>query len=509
MIDLAVSLAPAARELLLSGLPSEWPDPAPLQSDLPPVDSFDLGLLPSSFRPLAGDIAERMQVPVDYPAVAQILCLAGVIGRRALIQPKANDSGWVVLPNLWGGIVAPPGFMKTPVIAAATRPLMELQAEWRREHQAALRDYQRQKEEHELRRQAWREQFKAKTKSNAALPERPGDEPVPPALRRLLVNDATFEKLHEHMSENPAGIFVVRDELTGWLSQLDKPGREGERAFCLQAWNGDTGHTIDRIGRGTIHVEACCMTLLGGIQPSRLQPYMQAALKDGPGNDGLLQRFQVLTWPDKPSSWEYVDRAPDPRHEYVAARVFRALVNIDATDPLRFRFSPDAQALFVEWYSELEPRLRNDDLHPALQSHLAKYRKLMPALALQFELADMAASGTDSRTISLEHARQAAACCDYFESHARRLYFWVSNPQLRAAGELARRIKRQKIGESGSFCVRDVYLKGWGGLDSPEAVKQAAQVLEDAAWIRELDSESGPKGGRPSMRFEINPKVLR
>jgi hypothetical protein len=64
------------------------------------------------------------------------------------------------------------------------------------------------------------------------------------------------------MSENPAGILVIRDELTGWWSVLDRTGREGERAFCLQAWNGDTGHTIDRIGRGTIHVEACCMSML-------------------------------------------------------------------------------------------------------------------------------------------------------------------------------------------------------------------------------------------------------
>ncbi len=128
-------------------------------------------------------------------------------------------------------------------------------------------------------------------------PERPEGEPVEPTLRRLIVNDATFEALHQTMSDNSAGILMVRDELTGWWSQLDRAGREGERAFCLQAWNGDTGHTIDRIGRGTIHVEACCMSMLGGIQPGRLRSYLADALEDGPSNDGLIQRFQVMVWP--------------------------------------------------------------------------------------------------------------------------------------------------------------------------------------------------------------------
>ena len=52
-----------------------------------------------------------------------------------------------------------------------------------------------------------------------------------------------------------------------------------------------------------------------------------------------------------------------------------------------------------------------------------------------------------------------------------------------------------------------MYLKGWTSLDSPEAVKRAAEVLEDAGWIREVSFEAGPNGGRPSSRYEINPGV--
>jgi len=498
----------------------DWPEPEPIQSELPPVRAFSEDLLPDSFRPLVADVTERMQVPMDYAAVVMVLCLAGAVNRRALIQPKASDTGWVIVPNLWGGIIAPPGFMKSPVIQAATRPLNQIQAEWRCEHEEAVRDYEREKEEYELRRTAWKEQYKAASKKGNAAPDRPEDEPEEPRLRRLIVNDATFEALHQTMSENAAGILVIRDELTGWWSQLDRAGREGERAFCLQAWNGDTGHTIDRIGRGTIHVEACCMSMLGGIQPGRLRSYLVDALEDGPSNDGLIQRFQLLVWPDTTADWIYVDRAPDAAAEHQAARVFRTLVGLDAENPLRFRFAPDAQELFIEWLSDLESRIRGNELHPALISHLTKYRKLMPALALLFELADRAAEEgfvgfvgslpgeiQKIEEVSLKHARQAAAYCEYLESHARRVYSCIVTPQVRAARELAEKIKQRKVGADGFFSCRDVYLKGWTGLDSPEAVKQAADVLEDAGWVRDVSGESGRVGGRPSNRYEINPRV--
>lgn len=494
-----------------------WPKLEPIQSELPPVPEFAVDLLPQSFRPLVLDAAERMQVPMDYPAIVALLCLGGVVNRRATIQPKANDPSWIVVPNLWGGIIAPPGYMKSPIIQSVTRLLNKLQAEWWEQHDQALADYELAKEEHELRRAVWKEQFKIKTKAGKAVPNRPEDKPHEPTLRRLIVNDATFEALHQTMSENPAGILVVRDELTGWWSQLDRVGREGERAFCLEAWNGDTGHTVDRIGRGTIHVEACCMSMLGGIQPSRLRSYLVDALKDGPTNDGLIQRFQLLVWPNTSTDWKYVDRAPDAASEDLASRIFRGLAELDPENPVRFRFAPDAQELFIDWMSDLEAKLRGDQLHPALVSHLAKYRSLMPSLALLFELADLVGSvgfegsllANSLNFVTLQHTRQAAAFCEYLEAHAQRVYSCIVTMQLRASRELADKLKKRKVGADGFFSCREVYLKGWSGLDTPEAVKLAAEVLEDSGWIRTVTGESGPGGGRPSNRYEVNPEVWK
>ena len=91
--------------------------------------------------------------------------------------------------------------------------------------------------------------------------------------------------------------------------------------------------------------------------------------------------------------WEYIDRPPDIAAEDRVRRVFAALAELDTAAPLEYHFAPDAQELFIEWLAELEARLRSGELHPALISHLSKYRSLMPSLALLFEMADAVGGG--------------------------------------------------------------------------------------------------------------------
>ena len=74
--------------------------PASLKLELPPVEPFDLELLPRSLRPLVRDVSERMQAPADFMAAAAVVELAASIGRRAFMQPKALDTTWRVVPNL-------------------------------------------------------------------------------------------------------------------------------------------------------------------------------------------------------------------------------------------------------------------------------------------------------------------------------------------------------------------------------------------------------------------------
>jgi putative DNA primase/helicase len=478
-----------------------WPEPEPLADALPEVMQFDLDLMPESFRPLVKDVAERMQVPLDFPAVSAIATLAGVTNRRVVIQPKRNDHTWTVVPNLWGGIVAPPGMMKSPSISCMTHPARAIESEWRKAHEDEEQAYQTALEEQELVKAAWKDQFKSAAKKNQDRPAKPESNLVPPVLRRLITSDATFESLHCVLSENPAGLFVIRDELTGWLAGLERQGREQERAFFLECWNGDAAFTIDRISRGSIHVPHACISLFGGIQPARLRAYLADALRDGPSNDGLVQRFQLMVWPDMPPEWRYIDRQPDTDALNCAAMIYRRVASLSVTDPPRqLQFDDAGQALFEQWLTDLEQSIRDDGLSLPMQAHLAKYRSLMPSLALLFALAD-----GHMDCVPISQARLACDWCEYLKSHAGRVYSAQARPEQHAAIEFSKRLAKGWKREEGFFTVRDVYRSGWTALDSPEAARGALLVLEEYGWIwRETDTQTP---GRPSETYRINPRI--
>ena len=155
------------------------------------------------------------------------------------------------------------------------------------------------------------------------------DNPCP-AERRYKVNDASIEKIIELLQNNaPRGLMYHRDELIALFRKMDKPGHEQDRAFLIEAWNGNGSHTDDRIGRGTTRAENLCLSMLGTIQPGRLVAYLQDALSDD-GNDGFSQRLQLAVYPDSPP-FEYVDEWPDKEAKNRVYRIVKALAEEDFT----------------------------------------------------------------------------------------------------------------------------------------------------------------------------------
>ena len=489
-------------------------EPAPLPGELSPVDPFDYALLPNALRPWVADIAERVSCPPDFVAVPAMLALACAIGRKVAIRPQQH-SDWTVTPNLWGLVIGRPGAMKSPAMAQATAPLKRLEARAQEQYDAAMREWTQSQKLRDLQEEAGQKKARAMLAKDTGanvmhLLDSGADDPAP-LLRRYRTANATMEALGELLRQNPQGMMLERDEVMGLLRDLDRDDKADHRAFLLEAWDGSGSFTFDRIGRGfNLHIPHMCLSLIGTTQPGRIRDYLSDALHGSAGDDGLMQRFSMMVWPDQTGEWVNVDHWPDGAAKRAAWSVFDRL---DTLTPKAFgavqdtdldgnpegtpylRLSEDALALFVQWRTELEARLRSGELHPALESHLSKYRKLVPALALICHLADDG-SGPVSETAML----RALGWATYLESHARRIYGGAVSPEVEAARAILRRIKRGDLPRDG-FSSRDVWRPNWTGLSDRDLVGAALAYLVDMGWLQE---RRAPTAGRPSTTYKLN-----
>jgi hypothetical protein len=490
--------------------PRDWGDPQPLPAGAPGVPPFDIALLPDTLRPWVEDVSERTQTPPDFAAVTLMVEAGALIGRQVVIRPKRADD-WAVVPNLWGMIVGRPSMLKTPLMREATRPVRGLEAEARREFEAAMKEYEVAMEVFKLERKGASKEAAAAlkgagkgttkvkgTREQAAQKLTEGEaEPERPVWERFMTNDSTVEKMGELLRDIARGcILLWRDELMGFLRGLERDGREQDRSFYLEAWDGCGRFIFDRIGRGTIVIESCAVSILGACCPGPLQAWIGARASAGQGDDGFLQRFQVAVWPDARAEFENVDRRePCASSANIMTMAMRQLagagvlaggeevVHLGSDDGLAsrvLRFSPEAQDLFDAWRIGLEQRLREPDIVPAWESHLGKYRSLGPSLALIFELLE-AGPFRPAHTVGAKAWQRAEEWMAYLEGHARRIYDGFLRPHAVPARALAAKLLDGALPEP--FRLRDVYRPQWAGL-TPDA----------------RDHDTGPHAGRGRER---------
>lgn len=509
--DVAAELAAIAR-IQAEGLPV----PVPVSDTLTPVPAFSAELIPAALRPWLVDTQARIGCPLEFLAVAAVVAAGTVIGRKLGIRPKMHDD-WTEYPNLWGALVGRPSTMKSPALSEALRPLSILEARARDSWKSEMVEHEKAQARRVIERDAARDGAKKAARKGLAFDvdgilAGPGMEEPP--LRRYTVTKSSLQALVEILRQNPNGLLLTHDELSGLLTQLDQPGNEDMRAFFLTAWTGKGSFTLDTIGRGLgHHVPAVCLSMLGGIQPVRLAAHVRDAVNNGAGDDGFVQRLQCAVWPDDPGEWRAVDRWPDTAARKIAFDVFERLdaltpdkVNAEAdeSDESRFlRFVPEVVPDFLHWMEEITARARVEAATlPAMEAHLIKYRGLLPRLALTFHLL---ADGRGPVTVD---AWQLARCwTELLEAHARRIYTHAAAPDKGLADRL--RHKLQTAVREGTvrepFKAPDIYRKGWSGLTDPRAVTTALEILAAHHWLIEEPPGLAFTGRPPASEYRLHP----
>jgi hypothetical protein len=221
-----------------------------------------------------------------------------------------------------------------------------------------------------------------------------------------------------------------------------------------------------------------------------------------------------LAWPDVSAEWKDVDEYPKSEARERAWQVFERASRLDLATALRlgaskgrfdnipcFRLADPAHDDFLGWRTDLERQLRGGELSPALEGHLAKYRKLVPALALINHIAE-----DDEGDVTQKSLVRALSFAVYLESHARRVYRSSSEGEVSAASAILKHIRGGDLTDG--FTARDILRHEWAHLTERTQISAGLNLLVELDHVAAVESAPIPQGGRPKTTYSINPRSI-
>jgi hypothetical protein len=332
----------------------------------------------------------------------------------------------------------------------------------------------------------------------------PEADPGPcPTVPKLYTNDPTPESMIQILADQPRGTCLMRDEFSGWLLGMDKyrNGRS-ERAQWLESYDGGS-LTSDRIGSGRKTVARMTCSVVGTIQP---QPLHKAIANSD--EDGFFARLLPF-WP----LLSPVKRPVSHSDGGFARRAFEMLYGLEMAEdsdgkpvPVDLPLSSDAQDL-VEEFSKVVTELAEEcESEPLLAQILGKLAGTSVRIGIGLVHLDWVASGGGEAPTEISAdvmQRSIRFARDYLYPMARRTYAGFGGSwEARNAQNLVRKLMEHGMNQ---FTARDIYRKGWKGLDKAPEVYPVLDWLEQASIIIGSRHKTG---GKDKILYHLNPKIL-
>jgi replicative DNA helicase len=485
------ALNPHTGEIVID---EHWEEPTPLGMATRTLPTFPIHTLPEWLANQITAVADDIQVPIDLPATIALAALASVTAKRIYVQAD----GWTTTTNLYLVVASPPGQGKSPVFAAMTACLEQLQADI-----AAAMAPEIAKAEL-TRRISEKQSKKAEEKGDidtawihyqAAMDV---DIPKPP---RLIADDATPEALTSLLASNQARMAIMSSE--GGVFDL-MTGKYSDRAnleVYLKAWSGDTIQ-VDRVNREPEYVQKPALTIGLTVQPMVIR---RLANKPELAGRGLTARFMYSLPPSNVGHRDMTRRRTDRKHQqtiYDAALINLHTQLANYITPGTISLNEHDVTRFYNWRDHIEKRrAEGKDLHP-----MAEWSTKLEASVLRLAgILHLADGGAHHGTINNGVLDRCLEIADYWIEHAFAVHdLWGTDDSLASARIILAWAHRENIT---TFTGSDVQKKLRSQFKRIADVVDPIALLVERGWVRPLFD--GPlkvgQRGAPAKRFAVHP----
>ncbi|MBT6485516.1 MAG: DUF3987 domain-containing protein [Planctomycetaceae bacterium] len=489
-------LAESSEEWQPPSKPEEWEKIKPFDhSDLPP---FPTGVLPDDLREWVEAESHATQTPPDLAALLSLAVLSSTIARRVTVEPR---TGWKEPVNLFVACLLGSGNRKSAVFNDAIGPLREVESEQilAAGPDIARLESTRRQDESRLKKlektAATKHDNDSRCKALDLAAEL--DAQTVPAPPRLIVDDATSEKLGMMLAEQNGRIASMSPEGGEFDLMAGLYAKSGLPQFgvYLMGHSGDDLIT-DRVTRKTVRVERPALTCAYAMQPQVIE-----GLAENPAfrGRGLLARFLYAA----PESWVGERKiAPTPVSESVKM-AYRWLVRklALAEEEFTLQLTSDADKVLFYWEGHVEEMLGDGGDMELTRDWGAKLAGATLRMAAVIHCVKHGLKGR----IDAETIQSAIKIAMYLIPHAEFVLDLMAADETDMYGDLKYVMKWIKRHDKREFTKRDVHQHGKRKFKKAEDINPVLAELEKRNYIRGKPQQTQGKGRRPSPAYEVNP----
>jgi hypothetical protein len=381
---------------------------------------FPLEVFPQAIQDYINELNVALNYKKDFVAVSFMFALATLNGNHYKLKVK---NGWTAATTFWIAVVGESGVMKTHPINQMLAPLKVLDKNSKEDYDLQMEGYNRLDE---------------KEKKNQPRP----------AFRQILINDATLEAIHYAHKVNPRGLGYYKDELIGFINDMNKYRKGSDEQFWLESCF-KSSDIVNRVTKEPLMLDNIMINIIGSIQPSVLD----TAIAGSNGN-GMIERFLYTASEGNRYNINRNDINSDWLKWYEASIINIHSTLKDYTEVLTM--TDEAFDHFVE-IDKMFCEIQNSDNETSgIINYINKMKTYTPRFALLLCLIDHWFNGSLLQ-VTTSHMLNAGKIANYFIRSARDIF---ADGQRTSEIKKVRRTLEQK-GLTKVEQISELLLKGY------------------------------------------------